>query len=104
MMGTLQLVAASDWVAVLPFVMMMSDLDGDRFTIRPLDDPPFHSEFVLIEPSRRAMSPVAARFAGILKAEAEQAGVVFRARIKAKPASKAAPKRRRAPPAPTGSH
>jgi LysR family nitrogen assimilation transcriptional regulator len=103
MMGTLQLVAASDWVAVLPFVMMMSDLDGDRFTIRPLDDPPFHSEFVLIEPSRRAMSPVAARFAGILKAEAEQAGVVFRSRIKAKPASKAAPKRRRAPPAPPGS-
>jgi LysR family transcriptional regulator, nitrogen assimilation regulatory protein len=92
MMGTLQFVAASDWVAVLPFVMMMSDLDGDRFTIRPLDDPPFHSEFVLIEPSRRAMSPVAALFAAILKAEAEYAGVVFHQRIKAAAAS---PKRRR---------
>lgn len=99
MMGTLQFVAASDWVAVLPFVMMMSDLDGDRFTIRPLDDPPFHSEFVLIEPSRRAMSPVAALFAGILKAEAEHAGVIFRQRIKAKPASVTPPRRRRAPTA-----
>ena len=94
MMGTLQFVAASDWVAVLPFVMMMSDLDGDRFTIRPLDDPPFHSEFVLIEPSRRAMSPAAALFAAILKAEAGHAGEVFRERIAAPPAA-AATKRRR---------
>jgi LysR family nitrogen assimilation transcriptional regulator len=96
MMGTLQFVAASDWVAVLPFVMMMSDLDGDRFVIRPLDDPPFHSEFVLIEPSRRAMSPVAALFAGILKAEAEHAEMVFQQRIEAASASTsvAAPKRR----------
>lgn len=98
MMGTLQFVAASDWVAVLPFVMMMSDLDGARFTIRPLDDPPFHSEFVLIEPSRRAMSPAAALFAGILKAEAEHAGAVFRERIKANPPV-ARPRRRRIPTA-----
>jgi DNA-binding transcriptional LysR family regulator len=99
MMGTLQFVAASDWVAVLPFVMMLSDLDSDRFTIRPLDDPPFHSEFVLIEPSRRAMSPVAALFATILKTEAEQAGVIFHDRIRAKAAPMSAQSRRRAPAA-----
>jgi LysR family nitrogen assimilation transcriptional regulator len=95
MMGTLQFVAASDWVAVLPFVMMMSDLDGDRFTVRPLDDPPLHSEFVLIEPSRRAMSAVAALFADILKAEAERAGIVFGRRIKAGTSAKPPPPRRR---------
>jgi DNA-binding transcriptional LysR family regulator len=94
MMGTLQFVAASDWVAVLPFVMMMSDLHGDRFSIRPLDDPPFHSEFVLIEPSRRAMSQVATLFAGILKAEAERAGTVFQERIKTESVSIAAPRHR----------
>jgi hypothetical protein len=32
------------FVAVLPFVMMALGLDGDRFTIRPLDDPPFDIE------------------------------------------------------------
>jgi len=101
MMGTLQFVTASDWVAVLPFVMMMYDLDSDRFTIRPLDDPPFHSEFVLIEPSRRAMSPVAALFASTLKNEAEQAGRVFQARIAVGAGPRAAPKRRRAPAAAT---
>jgi LysR family transcriptional regulator, nitrogen assimilation regulatory protein len=80
MMGTLQFVAASDWVAILPFIMMVSDLDDGRFEIRPLDDPPFYSEFVLIEPSRKVMSPAAALFAAILKAEAKRALIVFKKR------------------------
>jgi DNA-binding transcriptional LysR family regulator len=81
MMGTLQFVAASDWVAILPFIMMVSDLDGGRFDIRPLNDPPFYSEFVLIEPSRKAMSPAAAAFADILAAEAKRAQSAFRQRF-----------------------
>jgi DNA-binding transcriptional LysR family regulator len=83
MMGTLQFVAASDWVAILPFVMMVSDLDAGQFEIRPLEEPPFYSEFVLIEPARKVMSSAAAMFAGMLKAEAEQAQCVFRNRVAA---------------------
>lgn len=81
MMGTLQFVAASDWVAVLPFIMMVGDFDRDRFSIRPLDEPPMHSEFVLIEPARRRMSGTAAMFAELLKAEAESAQSAFRRRL-----------------------
>lgn len=81
MMGTLQFVAASDWVAILPFVMMVSDLDGDQFDVRPLEDPPFYSEFVLIEPARKAMSPAAALFADILKREAEKSRLLFQERM-----------------------
>jgi DNA-binding transcriptional LysR family regulator len=81
MMGTLQFVAASDWVAILPFIMMVSDLDGGRFNIRPLDSPPFYSEFVLIEPSRKAMAPAAVLFADILAAEAKRAQSAFRQRF-----------------------
>ncbi|NGX98261.1 MAG: LysR family transcriptional regulator substrate-binding protein, partial [Candidatus Afipia apatlaquensis] len=80
MMGTLQFVAASDWVAILPFVMMVSDLDEERFDVRPLDEPPFYSEFVLIEPARKVMSPAAALFAEILKMEAERALLIFQKR------------------------
>lgn len=79
MMGTLQFVAASDWVAILPFVMMVSDLDGGRFDVRPLD-PPFYSEFVLIEPARKVMSPAAALFADILEMGAKQSRLVFQER------------------------
>lgn len=78
MMGTLQFVAASDWVAILPFLMMASDFDSGEFDVRPLEDPPFFSEFVLIEPARKVMSPAAALFADILKTEAEQAQRLFR--------------------------
>ncbi len=81
MMGTLQFVAASDWVAILPFVMMASDLDGGEFDVRPLEDPPFFSEFVLIEPARKVMSPAAALFAEILKTETEQSQQIFRERF-----------------------
>lgn len=81
MMGTLQFVASSDWVAILPFVMMVSDLDGGQFDIRPLEDPPFYSEFVLIEPARKVMSPAAALFADILKMEAERSRLLFQERV-----------------------
>jgi DNA-binding transcriptional LysR family regulator len=81
MMGTLQFVAASDWVAILPFIMMVSDLDGGRFNIRPLVSPPVYSEFVLIEPSRKAMAPAAVLFADILAAEAKRAQSAFRQRF-----------------------
>jgi len=81
MMGTLQFVAASDWVAILPFVMMAADLDDDRFEIMPLEDPPFHAEFVLIEPARTVMSPTAALFAQLLREEAANTRAVFRKRM-----------------------
>ncbi|TXH83385.1 MAG: LysR family transcriptional regulator [Rhizobium sp.] len=77
MMGTLQFVASSDWVAILPFVMMVSDIDDGQFDIRPLEDPPFYSEFVLIEPARKVMSPAAALFADILRMEAEKSRLLF---------------------------
>lgn len=80
----IQFVAAGDWVAVLPFIMMLADLDGGHFEIRPLDDPPFYSEFVLIEPARKVLSPAAALFARLLEAEARQAELIFRKRVAGK--------------------
>lgn len=81
MMGTLEFVAATDWVVVLPFVMMSSDIDRDRFDIRPLADPPMYSDFILIEPSRKLMTPAAASFAGVLKEQAERSTELFRTRV-----------------------
>jgi len=81
MMGTLQFVAASDWVAILPFVMMAADLDDDRFEIGPLEDPPFHADFVLIEAARTVMSPTAALFAQLLREEAANTQSVFGKRM-----------------------
>jgi LysR family transcriptional regulator, nitrogen assimilation regulatory protein len=70
MMATLEFVRTSEWVAVLSSVIMIGDFDGDRYEIRPLADPPLETDFVLIEPARRAMRPAARRFADRIKREA----------------------------------
>jgi DNA-binding transcriptional LysR family regulator len=83
MMGTLQFIAASDWVAILPFLMMVSDLDEGRYDIRALEDPPLYADFILIQPARKAMTPAAALFAEMLKQETEQAQKIFQKRVRA---------------------
>ncbi len=69
MMGTLEFIASSDWVAVLPAILMANEGDDARYEIRPLDGPPLRSEFALIEPARKAMKPAARLFAEHLTRE-----------------------------------
>jgi LysR family nitrogen assimilation transcriptional regulator len=82
MMGTLQFIAASDWIAILPFLMMVSDLDEGRYDIRALEDPAMYADFILIQPARKALTPAAALFANMLKHETEQAQKIFHERVK----------------------
>lgn len=69
MMGTLELVAKGNWVSVLPGLICVTDLDGKTRRISPLDDPPLHSEFVIIEPTRRPLSPPARLFLDAIREE-----------------------------------
>ena len=69
MLGTLQLVARSDWVTVLPGLICVSDADGARRRVSPLSDPPLYSDFVVIEPARRPLSPQARLFLDALRDE-----------------------------------
>src|SRR5918999_1631858 len=56
MLGTLDFVSRSDWVAILPGIMMAADIERPSMvTINPIVDPVFTLDLVLIEPSRRAM-------------------------------------------------
>ena len=82
MMGTLQFIAASDWIAILPFLMMVSDLDEGRYDIQALEDPAMYADFILIQPARKALTPAAALFANMLKHETEQAQKIFDERVK----------------------
>jgi LysR family transcriptional regulator, nitrogen assimilation regulatory protein len=71
MLATLDLVARSDWVTVLPGIMMALD-GGAQLCVNPLDDPPFWLDLVLIEPSHRTMSAAAVSFLSALEAESER--------------------------------
>jgi LysR family transcriptional regulator, nitrogen assimilation regulatory protein len=69
MLGTLDLVARSDWVTILPGIMMAADIERPLVTINPIVDPVFTLDLVLIEPSRRVMSPAAQLFVEMLQVE-----------------------------------
>jgi DNA-binding transcriptional LysR family regulator len=70
MLGTLDLVGRSEWVAVLPGIMMAGDSEPDTLVINPLAGPTLMLDLVQIEPARRAISPVARAFLSLLEEEA----------------------------------
>jgi LysR family tcuABC transcriptional regulator len=72
MLGTLDFVSRSDWVTVLPGIMMAADIERPTVTINPIVDPIFTLDLVLIEPSRRAMSQPARTFLEMLQVESDR--------------------------------
>ncbi|MEO8669008.1 MAG: LysR family transcriptional regulator [Bauldia sp.] len=68
MFATLDFVATTDWVAILPGIMMARAV-GAGVATRLIVDPPFELDLVLLEAARRAMSPAAEAFLAMLEAE-----------------------------------
>ena len=48
MIGTLQFVARSDWVAILSGLICVTDIGRNERVISPIYDPPLFAEFVVI--------------------------------------------------------
>jgi DNA-binding transcriptional LysR family regulator len=72
MLATLDFVARTDWVAVLPGIMMATDTGSPPLKVNPLADPPLALDLILIEPSRRAMTQAAESFLAALEAESKR--------------------------------
>jgi LysR family tcuABC transcriptional regulator len=62
MIGTLEFVARSDWVAILSGLICVNDIAKSERVINPIDDPPLFAEFVVISPARRTLSTQARLF------------------------------------------
>lgn len=69
MMGTLDLVARSDWVTILPGVLCSPDRDGRERKVHPLSGLPLSVDYVLIESSTKPMSPIAKLLAKLIETE-----------------------------------
>jgi LysR family nitrogen assimilation transcriptional regulator len=84
MIGTLEFVARSDWVAVLPSIICINDVSRGDLIVNPIVDPPLFAEFVVISPARRPLGGEARRF--LERMENEIAGIraswkeIFRSR------------------------
>ena len=72
MIGTLEFIARSDWVAILSGMFCVPDIERNERTISPLYDPPLFAEFVVITQARKTLSIQAQRFLKLFEAEIER--------------------------------
>ncbi len=69
MIGTLELVGSTDWVTILPYLICVPDTHSNLRHINPICEPNIYSDFVIIEPIGRSLSPQATFFLKMLKEE-----------------------------------
>lgn len=62
MIATLEFVARSDWVTILPSVISINDIGRGELIVNPIAEPELHAEFVVIQPTRRTLSTQARMF------------------------------------------
>jgi len=69
MIGTLEFVAQSDWVTVLPSLICINDVGKGDLVVNPIVKPTLRAEFVIIQPARRTLSALARRFLDCFEAQ-----------------------------------
>lgn len=70
MLGALDLVAQSDWLTIVPGIMMADEIVQGRWSVQPLAEPSLSVDLMLIEPSKRPLDAAASAFLSILEEEA----------------------------------
>ncbi|BFM16197.1 LysR family transcriptional regulator [Maricurvus nonylphenolicus] len=71
MLGTLELVAHSEWKTILPGILCKADESGLARQINPLNGAPLKVDYMMIEPNDSCLSPGASLFSEMLKQELE---------------------------------
>ena len=69
MIATLEFVARSDWVTILPSVISVNDIGKGELLVNPIVSPELHAEFVVIQPTRRTLTTQARMFLQRFEAE-----------------------------------
>jgi DNA-binding transcriptional LysR family regulator len=78
MMGALDFVATSDWITIVPALMMNGDIESGQYSVRPIVGPSATLDLVLIEPMRSSLSPPATAFLDILRSESIRLNEIWR--------------------------
>jgi LysR family nitrogen assimilation transcriptional regulator len=87
MIGTLEFVARSDWVTVLPSLISVNDIGKGDLVVNPIVDPSLHAEFVVIQPARRTLSVPARLFLERFDAEVAHIHAIWDRALAAPPVS-----------------
>ncbi|HEY6859961.1 MAG TPA: LysR family transcriptional regulator [Pseudolabrys sp.] len=81
MIATLEFVARSDWVTILPSVISVNDISRGELIVNPIAEPELHAEFVVVQPTRRTLSTQARLFLQRFEAEVAHIHEVWDAAI-----------------------
>ena len=81
MIATLEFVARSDWVTILPSVISVNDIGRGELIVNPIVEPELHAEFVVIQPRRRTLSTQTRLFLQRFEAEVAHIHRVWAASI-----------------------
>lgn len=73
MLGTLDIIANSEWVSVLPGILGRADRDGAKRRFIPLSDPPLDVEYMRISHKARPLNRAAQAFLNTLQEELDVA-------------------------------
>ena len=68
MIATLEFVARSDYVTILPSVISINDVGRGELIVNPIVRPEMHAEFVVIQPTRRTLIDASAAVPRTLRA------------------------------------
>jgi LysR family transcriptional regulator, nitrogen assimilation regulatory protein len=88
MMGTLEFVARSDWMTVLPSVISVNDIARGDLVVNPIIDPPLHIECIVIQPTRRTLTTQARLFLDRFEAEVAHIQEVWQQALEAQSAGR----------------
>jgi DNA-binding transcriptional LysR family regulator len=81
MMGTIELLAVSNWTAILPAMLCYPDREGLIRSLHPIVDPPLSVDYVRITPVSRKLSPAALAFDEMLTRQIHRIGREWETRL-----------------------
>ncbi|MEL6520814.1 MAG: LysR family transcriptional regulator [Pseudomonadota bacterium] len=77
MFTTLDLVATSEWATILPGILCLPDLDGERRRVIPITEPKLDVEYLRIEPMSVPLSEAGQAFCSVLNENLSAALAAF---------------------------
>ena len=77
MLGALDLVGQTDWLTIVPGVMMADSAPGGRWSVGRLADPPLAVDLMLIGPAKRPLDAASAAFLAVLEEETARMDAVW---------------------------
>lgn len=86
MIATLEFVARTDWVTILPGLICVNDIGKKDIVVNPIVEPQLLAEFVVITPARRTLSMAARLFLENLERELSAIDKTLQRRLNFSPA------------------